>query len=133
MYVNKINETTLSGADPWLLLIFVISKFKKGTAACTVSILGLTFSIWSGIWATYMLVVSHISAKKNEARASKISIISPERNYAQGQNESIPLLSVTLVESSRYVQVEYWMDILVHSYRKNQSPSNFTSCLTGRT
>ncbi|WWC64257.1 uncharacterized protein I303_106867 [Kwoniella dejecticola CBS 10117] len=69
-------------------------KRQKSAAAWIVSVLGLTFSIWSGIWTTYMLIVSYLSEKKDRSNAKDPWGAAAEKPPSNGNGDNIPLLSM---------------------------------------
>ncbi|WWC97793.1 hypothetical protein V866_004680 [Kwoniella sp. B9012] len=75
---------------------------SKGLASWLVSVVGLTFSIWGGLWQLYMLIVSYILSKRENSNFSSANFTSTSLTSKQvvASKENIPLLPLTQVSMS---------------------------------
>ncbi|WVQ64085.1 uncharacterized protein L199_002244 [Kwoniella botswanensis] len=75
---------------------------SKGLASWLVSVVGLTFSIWGGLWQLYLLIVSYILSKRKNPTTIGVDVTppSPSSNQAVASKESIPLLPSRQVGTS---------------------------------
>ncbi|WVW79159.1 hypothetical protein I302_101125 [Kwoniella bestiolae CBS 10118] len=105
-YISNRTYSALTVANRSIATAFPCHITRsKGLASWLVSVIGLTFSIWGGLWQLYMLLVSYILSKgDNQRPRSNPTVLnvttnpgSPILGPAIASKENVPLLPITRV------------------------------------